>query len=346
MLIETEKLPPQNRTGRAEQLLDIDRSGLLALGIAAAGDGLTLNLTDLDLNILRSACLPMKSDAFSGAALPSAIESLVGDAREKVVGIGLTVRGSVDPLRGVSMDSYGLLPRELSLAAPLSARTGLPVTAENNVRGMLTAHSLLCPHSSDGVVLLIKYGPGVGGALMINGKHFLGSRFTACEVGHICAEDGGKACVCSKRGCLETLLRYDALCAEAAEIFSARGTPALYSLCSGSAEKISADNIYAAFAENDEGIRKLLKKPLAAFAVAVASCQAMYDPDCILLCSGVFKYAPLTEHLTREISARTGGDSPRLKFITNPGELGDKSAAATAIKSFLHSGGANFKKSD
>ena len=121
VLIETEKLPPRNRTGRAEQLIDIDRSALLAVGIIAAEDGVTLNLTDLDLNILKSESLPMKSEVFSNGELLAALERLWKNQKERVVGIGVSVRGSVDPIRGVSMDSYGLLPKEFP-----SCRFALP----------------------------------------------------------------------------------------------------------------------------------------------------------------------------------------------------------------------------
>lgn len=346
VLLETEKCPPQNRTGRAEQLIDIDRSGLLAVGAAITEECIKLSMTDLELNLLKSVALPLKSESFTNGELSTAIEAFAGDGRQRLIGIGVSVRGSVDSLLGISMDSYGLLPRDFALAEPLSNALELPVTAENNVRGMLTAHTLMHPHSDDGVVLLIKYGPGVGGALMINGNHFLGSRFTACEVGHICAEDGGIPCVCGRRGCLETLLRYDTLTSGAAKIFSKAETPLLYSLCSGSVKGITPAAIYSAFSQNDPGIRMLLEKPLAAFAVAVSSCISLYDPDSILLCSEVFQNAPLIEYLEAEIKSRTGNSSPRIRFITNRDELGAKGAAAAAVKSFISKGATSFRRND
>ena len=96
----------------------------------------------------------------------------------------------------------------------------------------------------------------------------------------------------------------------------------------------------------DKGVAEILKKPFSAFAVAVASAQALYDPDTILLCSEVFENGPVTRYLEAEIKVRSGRDAPQLRFISNRDELGAKSAAAIAVKAFLTKGATDFRQND
>lgn len=45
---------------------------------------------------------------------------------------------------------------------------------------------------------------GVGGALMINGKAYIGNNGRSGEFGHICIIPNGEPCSCGQRGCLES----------------------------------------------------------------------------------------------------------------------------------------------
>ena len=338
VLEETGKMPPQGRTGRSEQLLDINRSGLYVVGVNVTEHGIELKLSDLKLQLIKSAWLPMNADAFTSGELCAAISSLIKGLESKTVGVGISIRGSVDPLRGVSLDSYGLLPKDFALAEPLGKHLRLPVSVDSSVRAMLTTHELSDPFFAEGVVLFIEYGPGIGGALLENGSHFLGARFNACNVGHICVQEGGAPCVCGRRGCLETILSFEAVESAAKSCFSEKETPLLYALCEGSLEKLTAAAVYESFSRGDEGVAKLLEKPLGAFSAAIAECEALFDPDLVILCSEFFEYHQLCGYLEKEISARVGNLKPYLRFITGRSELAAKSAAAVAIRAFIKSG--------
>ena len=51
--------------------------------------------------------------------------------------------------------------------------------------------------------VMITLGAGVGGALVLEGRVFRGSRGLAGEIGHLCLDAQGPFCSCGSRGCFE-----------------------------------------------------------------------------------------------------------------------------------------------
>ncbi len=110
-----------------------------------------------------------------------------GFSSEGPVGIGLATTGLVDPLRGEILPrsepvkGYGGTP----LRSELERRTGLPAEVENDVNCVLLGESWRGAAKGYQNAVCIAVGTGIGGALMIDGRLYRGSRFNAMEVGHI-----------------------------------------------------------------------------------------------------------------------------------------------------------------
>lgn len=82
---------------------------------------------------------------------------------------------------------------------------------QNNVRAMVTVEQYIENPPPDFV--LLKYGPGVGAAMVTNNQLITGSSGGAGEIGHIDWRLGqGRHCpVCGRRGCLESEVSYSAV---------------------------------------------------------------------------------------------------------------------------------------
>src|SRR5205814_1542378 len=88
------------------------------------------------------------------------------------------------------------------LAAELKRLTGAPVWLGNDVQVATDAEFHLGAGKPYDSLLMVSWGTGVGGGVVLNGKPWLG-RGTAGEIGHMVIKEGGAKCPCGRRGCVE-----------------------------------------------------------------------------------------------------------------------------------------------
>ncbi|MES2867884.1 MAG: ROK family protein, partial [Actinomycetota bacterium] len=91
----------------------------------------------------------------------------------------------------------------LDLASVSSARLGVPVVVENDVKAAALGAAALRGESAS--MAYLNLGTGVAAGIVIDGAIWRGSRGTAGEVGHISVDPNGRVCSCGQRGCIETL---------------------------------------------------------------------------------------------------------------------------------------------
>ncbi len=139
-------------------------------------------------------------------AVVNTIVDLV-DSQEGVVGVGVAVPGTVDPVRGRTI----LIPNlpgdwnNFELVRELTHLCGLPVACLNDARAFAWAeHS---SGSAQGVsnALFITLGTGVGGAIAFRDEILFGKLDSVGEMGHVPLDSRGELCACGGRGCLETV---------------------------------------------------------------------------------------------------------------------------------------------
>lgn len=117
--------------------------------------------------------------------------------------IGIGFPGFIDP-RSRSVLSSPNLPNLLNadLVSPLRAQCGLPVALENDASAAAYGEYVLSD-KTDGDLIYIGLGTGVGGGLVLQGKLHGGAHGVAMEIGHLIVEPEGRLCGCGNRGCLE-----------------------------------------------------------------------------------------------------------------------------------------------
>lgn len=91
----------------------------------------------------------------------------------------------------------------ISLVDILTERTGLGVFMERDVNTALLYEIWKGHIDKRGIIIGIFIGTGLGNAMCIDGKVYIGNTGSACELGHIPVLGFTDSCGCGKKGCIE-----------------------------------------------------------------------------------------------------------------------------------------------
>lgn len=145
---------------------------------------------------------------------------------------------------------------------------------------------------------------GVSGGLIEDGRLVGGEHGLAGEIGHIVVEAGGAPCQCGARGCLETVLRPDAMLRHAGlppEVIEGLGDDGVPWLL----ERLEA---------GDQEVRAAIERAAAGVTAAVATLSNLVDVGLVVLGGGVGLLGPW---LLPEVN-RMLADRERVNPVFNP----------------------------
>lgn len=206
----------QAGVGRPANTLRI-RADACCVAAVHIGVGIVhLGLFDALGERLAAQQFPYEVEAGAEAVLRRVAEGLraLGRSSRKVGslnGLGVAVPGPVDAAGRRMLVSIRLGWRDVPVAETLEALTGLPVTVEHNVRAMALAEARFGQGRGLRSVAFVYLRSGLGAGLVVQGQPFSGGVHGAVELGHLQVIEGGTACVCGGRGCIETVLSETAL---------------------------------------------------------------------------------------------------------------------------------------
>lgn len=184
-------------------------------------------------------------------------------------GIGVAVPGPVDATGRRMLVSIRLDWRDVPVADTLEALTGIATTVEHNVRAMALAEARYGQGKGLRSVAFVYLRSGLGAGLVVQGQPFSGGVHGAIEVGHLQVIEGGAACVCGGRGCIETVMSETALAATTRRLRIAPEPNALTALWSAAQRRQDA-------AKAVDGIVSSLSMGLSALAT-------LLNPELVLL---------------------------------------------------------------
>ena len=147
-----------------------------------------------------------------GTAVRSLLEPL---PPEKVIGVGVTVPGPVDPDGRTLLLPLNLAWRNVPIADILEPVVGIPVTIDHNVRSMALAEARFGSGRGLESVAFVYLRTGLGAGLVVEGQPFAGGVRGAIALGHVRVVEDGLPCICGSSGCLETIVSGPALAAAA-----------------------------------------------------------------------------------------------------------------------------------
>jgi predicted NBD/HSP70 family sugar kinase len=146
------------------------------------------------------------------------LASLLEGVRPPVVAIGMSLPGTVDAARGVSLDSPVMQGWDgVELAPYLAGLTAAQLHVANDCDVLARSELLLRPEGLRDA-LVVKASTGLGLGIVAGGRVVTGHLGAAGEIGHSRVDAAaGLPCRCGATGCLETLAGGWALVARLAE---------------------------------------------------------------------------------------------------------------------------------
>ena len=337
---------PAPGAGRREVRLMLVPDARFGLGILIDRHTAILSAARLDGTCVFSESIDLPEDAPAEDTVISLCRRLMQLAealpQERLLGVGIAVRGVTDTAGRRSQNSMGALSGgELPIADWVERETGLRAYMMNNVRALLAAQLFLTRDANVRGQYFLRCEYGIGAAMTANGDLWLGGSNRCSEIGHIPVVQGGKICTCGKRGCLETVASPMALCEDARAILSPEETPLLWRLVgSKPVERVPLDAVLTAAVHGDTAIVALVERATEYMAQAIRSVIYILDPEKTVLYGHVFDNAFFLSRLLAHM--REGIDADRtVRVEKSPynGELETIAAPLIAVAEFFRKGG-------
>ena len=218
-----------------------------------------------------------------------------GIARESVLGVGVSVPGDVRREAGISLYAYRIWNEPVQIGALLQEQLELPVIVDNNVRAFAEAELIFGSGKDYENMLFIKWGPGVGSAIVIQKQIYNSNHSKNAEIGHFVMDAQGHPCRCGRRGCLETFVGTHAMAEQLRENCTETLMPQLYEKVAGDLSEIAAHNFTQFLPLKDEAMWRILEEDVAMFARSVCNVITMLAPDKVVVYGRLFEQTPLIE---------------------------------------------------
>lgn len=121
----------------------------------------------------------------------------------KILGIGVSLSGRVNPEKGYSLTYF--VSDDIPLKGIFQKEFNVPVTIENDSRAMAYGEYMnLKDNKDEKNMIFINISWGLGMGIIMDGKLFYGKSGYSGELGHFPALSNNQICRCGKVGCLET----------------------------------------------------------------------------------------------------------------------------------------------
>ncbi len=228
-------------------------------------------------------------------------ENLIGAIANLVTGLRET-----GPIKSVGLGIPGLVNREtdrvlISTGLPSAARDdihselmkaiGLRVELENDANAAAYGEYKAGAGRGARDIFYIGIGEAIGGAIILDGKLWIGSSGCAGEIGHITINTEGAECVCGNTGCLETIASGPNIVRRARERLDRDSTSSLSSLAME--ESFTAGDLAHAATNGDDFSIMMIERTGRSIGIAVASMINLLSIERIILGGAVMEAGDL-----------------------------------------------------
>ena len=266
------------------------------IGIDLGGTNLKSALLDFKYKILRKEVFNTQDFIKKERLIQAIVDSIHRILKYKnlnkrqVLGIGLGLPGPIDVKRGLVHFFPNIAGwKEVNLKNILEKRLGLPVSLDNDANLMSLAEFRMGAAKGLRNVVCLTLGTGVGGGIIIEGRLYRGSTYSAGEIGHVPINEEGPQCNCRGIACLETYIGNNRIIAQAKKIFP---------------QKISLEKLSQLAKQKDGKALKIWSDVGGHLGVALVGVVNLLNPDAIVIGGGVANAGKVLFDRVKEMISR------------------------------------------
>ncbi|MCP1222985.1 ROK family transcriptional regulator [Sebaldella sp. S0638] len=205
--------------------------------------------------------------------------------KNEILGIGISIVGIVDQENGISINAQGLWNEKIEVTRVFEENFDIPVHLANNIHTYFLAYKMFGNMKTDsGSYIFLKYGMGIGSALIMNNEIQDGIHFSAGKLSHIRVESPSVVkCSCGDINCLDAVVNFYRIIKEVKEVYSEESTPVLFGKTEGAEDNINIENIFYAYSQGEVMIKEILERKYYAIASVLVDTIKFIDPDKVFI---------------------------------------------------------------
>lgn len=199
----------ESNGGRKPIQLEFNDNYGYVIGIKVELGQVVLALRNLNIELIKKLIIKYPSGSEWQAVIleiKKGIKTLITKAKElekKILGIGISVSGSVDITQGILLFSRMLEWERVPFKEILEAEFEIPVSVDNDVNTFAMAELFYGAGKTFDNFVCVSIGVGVGAGIVIDRQIYRGNFGGAGEFGHFIIQKDGDPCYCGRQGCLE-----------------------------------------------------------------------------------------------------------------------------------------------
>ncbi len=259
------------------------------VGIDLGGTNMQIGVVSPDFKLLGSSKKKTKAEEGVEGVLSRIVEATqeacaaakvsVGD----LGGLGIGAPGAVDPYKGFVLEAVNLRWTDVPLAQLLTKQLKVPVFVDNDVNVAVVGEHRLGAGKGVDDLLGVWVGTGIGGGLILNGKLYEGTFFSAGEIGHTIALPGALAGHrslehnCSRTAVVDRLVR----------LIQSNRKSKIMAEVEGDTERIKSRTIGKAYKEGDALVVEVVDESADLLGIAIANVVTLLSLPRVVLGGGL-----------------------------------------------------------
>ncbi len=200
---------------------------------------------------------------------------------DKIYGVGLTMPGLIDEVKGINFTIENKEYRNVK--ERLEEKFNTLVYVNNDARMQAYGEYIFGAAREFKNALIVNWSWGIGVGMILDGKLYNGSTGFAGELSHIKVVEDGELCICGKSGCLETIASANVLIRKAVEGINAGKISQLTKKFKNKTDELEAENIIDAAKSGDEFSISLLNQVGLALGKGLSFTIQLLNPNIIVL---------------------------------------------------------------
>ncbi|MDO8848825.1 MAG: ROK family protein [Coriobacteriia bacterium] len=262
-----------------------------AIGVDVGGTRIAAGLIERKGRSLKEVRELTPRDAGPFAVVDTIIELIEDVATTvhpgEIAGIGVGLPAQIDFLKQTVEFCTNLPLAGVDMRSLIMSRVKHSVTIDNDGNCAGIGESRFGAAKGVRDFVMITLGTGVGGALVLDGEPYRGSRGLGGELGHMVVQLDGPLCPCGGNGHIESYLGRPAIAAKGREAAAEYKGTAIRDEAGGEASAVSAENVINAALKGDEIARTILLDAGEVLGQALVGIVNLLNPRLIVVGGGI-----------------------------------------------------------